>query len=159
MTPGERERALRAVAGAARSRNAEAEGFDCVLAFLPYDAMVRMFDGYPATLFSTPEEHAAAFSSFTGDPEGRFRLIVAVLEEAIDAEDEASAGVGGALAPDEADVRTLAASSLARRIWDRMDATLTATGVVSRPLLYGVAAAGGFAVAVAVYDEFWTDAW
>lgn len=131
--------ALAAVAQMAHERAGHFPGFDCILAFIPYEVLMTQESSYDLSLFLTPEEQSARVAKHFSSHEARFDLILSVLKQAIESKDEPSI--------------TLASKIVARMQSGGPNAP------VARPLLYLLRAPEGIAVALAIHDEFWTGKW
>ncbi len=125
--------ALQQIAAQSHERHGHRPGFDCVLSFIPFEALVRSLDAYPGSLFATAEEHVATVRTFLKDSDSRLVLIRTVLD-------------GAATRGDDVGM-------LATKIQIRMRSS------TARPLLYIGVTDIGLAVSLAIYDDFWTDAW
>jgi hypothetical protein len=139
QTGDERMAALAAVARTAHERVGQFSGFDCVLAFVPYDGLIAEDLSYDASLFLTPEEQSARITEHLSSKEVRFDLILRVLKLALESEHQP-------------------AVILAGKIFARMQAAAPGAPIV-RPVMYIVSAPGGIAIALAIHDAFWTDKW
>jgi hypothetical protein len=128
--------ALSGIGRAAHQRCGQHPGFDCVLCFVRYRELVRLFPDYHGTLFATAEEHQALSADFLKQGVNRQRLISVLLDMSATQE-----------GPD----------GLAARVRTRVRDSLPTNPV--RPQFYAAPTEEGVAVALAIYDKFWTDEW
>ncbi|WP_405962402.1 hypothetical protein OG713_03740 [Streptomyces sp. NBC_00723] len=136
-----RERQLAAISGVAEmaaKRFGDRPGFDCLLAFIGWEALGEVDPEYMGSVFLTPEEKRDRFTETYRTPKARLRLISALLVHSLQLPDEQSVDLAG-------------------RIKDRMSESDPEDPI--KPLLYMGLNDDGLAVALAVYDEFWTGKW
>ncbi|WP_146175131.1 hypothetical protein [Umezawaea tangerina] len=101
--------------------------------------MLELDANYHGSIFFDPTEQYRAFNNRYSAPQARLELIVVILKLAQTAADHES-------------------KILARRILKRMLPDLLGSSP-SKPLMYTGLQESGVAVALAVYDEFWTQDW
>ena len=132
--------ALGAVAETAKERSGDHPGFNCVLMFIERDELLEFMPSYPGSILQESSEFMKDYFAYLKSNDLTIKFIGKVLS------------VAAERGPSDA-------KELARRIINQMEMDNATRWSCRRPTMYVVGRGNGVAIALAIDDRFWTDAW